>query len=120
MEDGNLYDGLSGHPPLDPAALPDLARQRPFIMRCPSAYEGDSSIATIPASHYSAEIDRRRNVDRAVWKIGELPTDSRLPWVASPEIAFGGAEALAPHRGRYQLVGCVGRRAYGVRTMPGN
>ncbi len=121
MEDGNLYDGLSGHPPLDPAALPDLARQRPFIMRCPSAYEGDSAIATIPPSHYSTGFDHhRRNVERTVWKIGELPTDSRIPWVTSPEVAFGGPADRAPHRGGYQHVTGAGRRAYGVEIIPGN
>ncbi len=120
MEDGNLYDGLSRSPPLDSAALPELARQRPFIMRCPSAWEGDSSIATIPASHYTAVIDRRRKVDRATWKIGEVTTDSRTPWVSSPEIAIGGPADLAPHRGNYLKVDGAGRSAYGVRMIPGN
>ena len=84
MEETVLADGLSGNPPLASPSPLDLARKRPFIMACPSAYEGDSIIATVPTSHYSA-ILTRKGLPKLAWQLGELPTDSRIPWVISPE-----------------------------------
>jgi len=119
MEDDNLADGLSGHPPLDPLVLLELARMRPEIMICPSAYDGDSTIATVPVSHYTAVFDRRRNFKHARWWIGELTTDARMPWVTSPELAVGGPADRAPHNGGYHIVRGTGAAAHGVWLMPG-
>jgi hypothetical protein len=80
-----------------------LVRKRPFIMTCSAAYEGDSSIANVPSSHYSA-ILTRNGPFKLSWKIGELPTDSRVPWPLSPELQFGGAPALRPHSGGYNMI----------------
>ncbi len=115
LEDTHLADGLSGNPPLDPSAPLPLARKRPFIMTCPSAYEGDSLIATIPASHYSAIFERHEKPDKDRWKIGELPTNSRYPWVMSPEVPFGGPDDVLPHRGGFNMIEGTGRKAFGVR-----
>ena len=92
MEDTNLANGLSENPPLDPTQPLALARKRPPIMSCPSAYEGDSNIATVPPSHYGAS--SKRNDRKPPWTIGELPTNSRIPWVTSPEGGIGGEESL--------------------------
>ena len=100
MEDTVLADGLSGNPPLDSATTLPLTSKRPIIMRCPSAYEGDSTIATIPASHYSA-ILTRKGWPKLHWQLGELSTDSRIPWVISPEAPFGGPPDMRPHSGGY-------------------
>jgi hypothetical protein len=120
MEDTNLADGLSGNPPLDPGAPLALARQRPFIMSCPSGYEGDSSIATVPPSHYSAILMRHQNADKSRWQIGELPINSRIPWVVSPELPFGGSPALRPHGGGYNRIYGSGATAYGVVFVAGD
>jgi prepilin-type N-terminal cleavage/methylation domain-containing protein len=114
MEDGNLYDGLSAIGPLDPSAPPELARKRPFLMTCPSAYEGDSSVATVPASHYSGQFDRKTGHVKWVWRIGEVPTNCRIPWVSSPEVPFGGSVDLRPHRGGYNYANGSGATAHGV------
>jgi type II secretory pathway pseudopilin PulG len=114
MEDTNLADGLSGNPRLDSAGPLALARKRPAIMTCPSAYDGDSDIATIPVSHYSAIFRRGLNPEKIGWTIGELPTDSRLPWVVSPELPFGGPPALRPHLGGYGQIFGVGPTAQSV------
>ncbi len=113
MEDTVLADGLSGNPPLDSATTLPLASKRPLIMRCPSAYEGDSTIATIPASHYSA-ILTRKGFPKLAWKLGELPTDSRIPWVISPEAPFGGPNEVRPHSGGYNVTYGAGPEAGGV------
>jgi prepilin-type N-terminal cleavage/methylation domain-containing protein len=117
MEDATLADTLSGNPPLDVAAPPALAARRPPIMTCPSGYEGDSSVRTIPASHYSALFDRRAGVKEPTWELGELPTDSRTPWVASPELPFGGPRELMPHRGGYNHMRSYGSRSSGVEFV---
>jgi hypothetical protein len=84
-------------------------------MTCPSAYTGDSNIATVPASHYTARLLRsRRNL---AWAIGELRTDSRFPWIASPEVPQGGPAEFMPHGGGYQFITSDGDY---VRFMAGN
>lgn len=105
MEETALADGLSGHPSLNPIGPIELARLRPHIMNCPSAYEGDSTIATVPPSHYTAVFDRKKNVRKARWRIGELTTDARMPWITSPELEPGGSADLCPHNGQYHLAG---------------
>jgi prepilin-type N-terminal cleavage/methylation domain-containing protein len=114
MEDTSLADGLSGNPPLDPVAPLALARKRPVIMTCPSAYEGDSAVATVPASHYTAVLVRHQNHEKTRWQMGELMTDSRIPWVTSPEVPFGGLAELRPHRGGYNFVSGYGATSNGV------
>ena len=114
LEETNLAHGLSGNPPLDPVSPLAVARDRPAIMTCPSSYLGDSSIPTVPASHYSAIFVRHSNPDKNQWLIGELPTDSRIPWVVSPELAFGGSPESRPHSGGFFQVSGSGGRAYGV------
>jgi type II secretory pathway pseudopilin PulG len=117
MEDTNLADGLAGNPPLDPAAPLTLARQRPFIMTCPSGGDGDSSVLTIPASHYSATFVRHVNPDKAHWEIGELPINCRISWVVSPEMSFSGSSDAAPHSGGYNKISGWGADANGVRYI---
>jgi prepilin-type N-terminal cleavage/methylation domain-containing protein len=116
LEDAALADGLSGNPPLDPASPLSLARTRPITMTCPSAYEGDSSIATVPASHYSAILTRTGR-NKLMWQLGELPTDSRTPWVISPEAPFGGAPAMRPHGGGYNTIFGNSGRAFAVQFV---
>ena len=86
-------------------------------MSCPSGYDGDSGIPTIPASHYSAFFERGHNPRVANWKLGELKTDSRIPWVTSPEVPFGGPIALRPHEGGYYEYYGTGPKAHGVRWV---
>ncbi len=100
MEDTNLADVLSGNPPLDRPAALEWARQRPFILTCPSAYDGDSSVPTLPPSHYSAILTTGTTHDRDTssrvgvgsrsrkancpWLIGELTTDAVSPGSKAP------------------------------------
>lgn len=117
MEDTNLANGLSGNPPLDPAAPLPLTRKRPAIMSCPSAYDGDSGVRTIPVSHYTAILERQTNPRKVRWKIGELPTDSRFPWVVSPEVPYGGPPELRPHGGGYHVLFGYGAQLQGVNLI---
>jgi hypothetical protein len=94
-------------------------------MTCVSAYDGDSNIATIPASHYSIVFSSRITTKgaftrgtsaKSAWTIGELPTDSRIPWVISPELRFRKAwQAQMPHPGGYNAVNGHGPQAHAVQ-----
>jgi prepilin-type N-terminal cleavage/methylation domain-containing protein len=113
MEDTDLANGLSGNPPLNP--VPALARNRPVIMTCPSAYDGDSDIATVPASHYCAVLEREGRF-KMQWAIGEVPSGSRMAWVISPDGPFAGPPGIpsGPHRGGHNRISGFGARAHGV------
>ncbi len=114
LEDANLAAGLSGDPPLDPAAVPPLAKKRPAILSCPSATEADSSVPTVPASHYTAVLVRHTNPEKCRWSFGELSTDSRIPWVTSPEVPYGGPTELRPHNGGFNYIYGQGSATGGV------
>jgi prepilin-type N-terminal cleavage/methylation domain-containing protein len=105
IEETALADGLSGSPPLTSPAALAWAKNFPAVMRCPSAYAGDSDIAGIPASNYAARFDRQDKKRRG-WGIEELPTDSRIPWVASSEGGFprDTAPSSMPHTGGFNGV----------------
>ena len=114
MEEQTLWDGLSGNPILDPASPLPLARKRPYLMACPSAFEGDSSIAGVPPSHYTMIGDKIGNT------LADVRIDSRVPWVFSPGEPIGGPSALLPHMGGYNLVGVTDEHAGAARYVPGN
>ncbi|HTU24349.1 MAG TPA: DUF1559 domain-containing protein [Pirellulales bacterium] len=74
FDEQELAGQLAGGQALDSPAVLAAAAQRPYLLTCPGGYSGDSSIAGIPASHYGG----------GGWTIGDLPTDTRFPWPASP------------------------------------
>ncbi len=101
MEDQDLANGLSGNPILDPASPLPLARNRPF-----SGYDGDSSVALVPASHYSMS-----------GYLGDIRTDSRIPWVFSPKESLGGPPTLMPHQGGFNRIGFYGANVQAVEFV---
>ena len=109
MEDADLANGLSGNPILDPASPLPLARKRPYLMTCPSGYDGDSSIATVPTSHYTR-----------AGGLGDIRIDSRIPWVFSPTQSPGGPAALMPHGGGYNFIELHGENVQTVRFVMGD
>jgi len=115
LEDKNLADGFSSCASLDSPQALVLARQRPAIMTCPSAYAGESDIATVPASHYTVQFFRSKR--KLTWAIGELRTDSRIAWIASPEVPDGGPAEFMPHGGGYHFMISNGGN---VRFIMGN
>ena len=113
MEDTALAEGLAGSPPFDAAAPGACASNR---RSCGVLRRGTETVAwpAVAASHYSAVFNRHTKPDRNVWQIGELPTDSRIPWVVSPEVPFGGPAALMPHGGGFNLIAGHGSTAEAV------
>src|SRR4051812_40209166 len=93
VEDQAVADGLSGNPILDPASPLQLARRRPSVMSCPSGYEGDSNIATVPAGHYTLNNG-----------LGDIRTTARIPWVFSPQELLGGPAKSMAHSGGYNVI----------------
>ncbi len=117
LEEKDLADALANNPSLDPQTRSPLARTRPPIMTCPSVYESDSDISSIPVAHYAAEffredvrsgrsvIPKNKTIKDAHWYIGDLPVESRIAWPTSPERPTKGASAgSGPHSGGYMLV----------------
>jgi prepilin-type N-terminal cleavage/methylation domain-containing protein len=121
LEETALSDGLSGLPPIDSPAALALAAPRPAIMRCPSGYDGDSDILGVPASHYTAQLQRDVRADRCWWSIMDLPTDSRVDWVTSPEGGFGTGVSTwsMPHTGGYNEADGGGLAHQGVYYTEG-
>jgi type II secretory pathway pseudopilin PulG len=117
LEENALANGLAGSPPFNfPAALA-LAGNRPAIMSCPSSYEGASNTPPIPVSHYTTLLIRHPKRSRNFWVIGELPIDSRVAWVTSPEQRPGGAATWMPHGDGYFQVNGGGLRADAVQFI---
>ena len=108
MEDQDLADGLSGSPILDPESPVPLSRKRPYIMTCPSGYEGDSNIRMVPPSHYTL-----------AHALGDIRVDSRVPWVFSPRKPLGGPSAMMPHGGGYNVIALWGETVGAARFVSG-
>lgn len=106
IEEQARADGLADNPVLDPKSPLPLALKRPVIMSCPSGYEGDSSIAAVPPSHYSND-----------GRIGDVRASSRIPWVFSPQTRLGGPAASMPHSGGYNAINVYGNYPEGVRFV---
>jgi type II secretory pathway pseudopilin PulG len=94
IEDQNLANGLAGYPILNPAEPLALTRRRPHLLTCPGGFEGDSTIAAVPTSHYTYSSHG----------LGDLRTDARIPWVFSPTEPLGGPPSAMPHSGGYNMI----------------
>jgi type II secretory pathway pseudopilin PulG len=96
LEEQVLADQLAGEPSID---IPSIAQQishRPLVMSCPYGFEGDSSVAGVPASHYA------RNIR---WSsVGDVPVTSHIPWVQSLELDLSSLPRdEGPHDGGYYI-----------------
>jgi type II secretory pathway pseudopilin PulG len=108
FEETALADQLVASPSLSPGAVSPFASRRPAVLRCPSAENRESSVAGVPAAHYGMHIDRMRRFEVRKWSvwIGDVSTDSRVPWPAGPDLyPTGGMPAKpaerGPHSGAY-------------------
>jgi type II secretory pathway pseudopilin PulG len=105
IEEQALADQLDGNPIVDPANPLPAARLRPPLMRCPSGFEGDSSIPTIPPGHYTLNGSY----------LADVRLDSRTPWIFSPGVMAGGPEQQLPHGGGYNVLYMQGDRRQSVQ-----
>lgn len=96
LEEKSLFDQLATSPSLSPGNISPLVRNRPAVYTCPSAYEGDSSIAGVPAMHYA--MDRYNNMSKnpkgVLRMFGDVAVDCRLPWAAGPRQIELGVRSL--------------------------
>src|SRR5436190_1480374 len=53
LDEKTLWEHLANNPSVQSVVA--VSSRRPLVMICPVAWEGDSSIAGIPASHYSLD-----------------------------------------------------------------
>ena len=104
IEEQALADQLDGMPVLDPANPLPASRLRPSLLRCPSGFEGDSSIATVPPGHYTLNGNY----------LADVRLDSRIPWVFSPSVLLGGPEPQMPHGGGFNVLYMTGDRRQSV------
>jgi type II secretory pathway pseudopilin PulG len=54
LEEVALWQQLKDSPRMDSVA--ELARYRPKIMTCPDAWDGSSSVSSVPTSHYAMRV----------------------------------------------------------------
>ena len=101
MEDANLANGLAGNPPLDPAAPLELACKRPAVMTCPSAYDGASEVATVPASHYSGVFQRPLTQQRFGGRWASSRPILALPGWSAPKSPSAAPRELLRHVGGF-------------------
>jgi prepilin-type N-terminal cleavage/methylation domain-containing protein len=93
LEEQVLGENLANNPTVQSVA--SVAQRRPMFFTCPSAWEGDSSIATIPASHYGFQKSEGK------WfQLSDVPLTLRTPWVQSP-VGVSTPKGAGPHTGGY-------------------
>ncbi len=94
IEEKALADRLSGNPVLRSADELPAVRNLPPVLRCPARFDDQSTIAGIPSSSYTFNGSA----------LGDLPLNSRIPWVFSPTLRLGGPAEQLPHSGGYNAV----------------
>jgi type II secretory pathway pseudopilin PulG len=105
MEDRILGQDLAGNPSISDPSIAQQVSHRPLIMTCPFGWEGDSSVISIPASHYAMET----NSNRDYFRLSDVPVSSRVPWVESPELqSISLSRDDGPHDGGYYIADSQG------------
>jgi type II secretory pathway pseudopilin PulG len=94
LEEQTLGEQLANNPIV--SAVSGIAKRRPSVMTCPDAWEGDSNIAPILASHYTLSPGYRRQF----FSISDVPISFRSPWIESPE-RIATPINQGPHSGGY-------------------
>jgi hypothetical protein len=105
MEERLLATQLAGNPSVSQQSISQLIRHRPRIMTCPFAWESKDGIPSIPTSHYGFV----RPLHEVSFYLRDLPLDSRLIWVQSPEVdKYPSPHDEGPHAGGYHIVNSAG------------
>jgi type II secretory pathway pseudopilin PulG len=94
LEEKILWEQISKEPETN--SVKALVAHRPLYYTCPKAWEGDSTLASVPASHYSVGIAPNRES----FNVFDVPLDSRIPWPESPE-GLATPKTNGPHDGGY-------------------
>ena len=95
-----LAEELARHGPADTAAVPAQNLARPAVFTCPAARDRASAIAGVQVGHYVLVPDA---IDG--WRIGDAPSDSRLAWLAGPEMPdHFEAQTVGPHKGGFNFI----------------
>jgi len=97
LEEIALWQQLKDSPRMD--AVAGLAQWRPKIMTCPNAYDGSSTVSSVPTSHYSMRVTISRT-SRDYAGFYDVPLSSRIPWIQSPENSST-PRGSGPHEGGY-------------------
>ncbi len=106
LEERALADELANNPSVNQPSVLAVGRHRPLILTCPFAWEGDSDVAGIPASHYVVGTDAARKY----FSLRDTSIDSRTPWVESPEAELWSLPSSpGPHDGGYFRAATDGR-----------
>jgi type II secretory pathway pseudopilin PulG len=103
LEDTLLAEALIANPSLAPGTMSPLLRQRPAILTCPAAYDGDSTVEGVPASHYLfIPPENRRLLLKKGCTFIDVPTDCRSPWATGLEpssLSPVNQDSQGPHSG---------------------
>ncbi len=98
LEEKALHDQIMQNPTLNPAALSPYVTIRPKLETCPLGYDGDSTIAGIPAANYVA-VGNSKGLSIA---LADAPIDFRGPWVTGPAMSLLDIEKkTGPHDGGF-------------------
>jgi prepilin-type N-terminal cleavage/methylation domain-containing protein len=105
IEEGPLYNRFGFEQPLTSPRNLEAAFHRPNWLLCPVTPELESTIKGVGVTHYLMSVDQkdrpRPRRDRS-WIIRDVPEDSHLPWITSPEVDYP-ANYPAPHSTAFGL-----------------
>jgi prepilin-type N-terminal cleavage/methylation domain-containing protein len=95
LDEKTLWEHLANNPGVQSVVA--VPSRRPLVMTCPFAWEGDSSVTGIPASHYSmfVELDRTK-----LPGFKDVPLSCRIPWIQNSE-NVATPQGGGPHQGGY-------------------
>jgi prepilin-type N-terminal cleavage/methylation domain-containing protein len=80
LEQRAMADDFKNHPSLKSGEISTFATQRPLIMTCPSAYDGQSDIPPIPVANYILIFGSGKKE----WWLGDAPWKYTAAWCVGP------------------------------------
>jgi prepilin-type N-terminal cleavage/methylation domain-containing protein len=94
IDEKALANELDKNPSLKPGGISPLALRRPLVLTCPSAFDGESTIAQVPVAHYAL----------ASGSFGDVPIGYRNPWLVGPRISASEWSVKdGPHSGGFNV-----------------
>ena len=89
IEEAALYERFGFEQALTSPRNLEAALHRPNVLLCPVTPDLDSTIKGVGVTHYLMSVDQKDRLisrrDRR-WVIRDVPEDSHLPWITSPEV----------------------------------
>ena len=119
LEQRSLAEQFYANRSIDARSMSPFACQRPAILTCSSAANGESMILNVPIGHYTATPEGL-GASFASGCVGDSPCDLSVAWIVSPVMPRDYEQNnRGPHDGGFNILTNASSNTDRVRWVPG-